>query len=486
MLIADDHEQNRYVLCRTLEGAGYSCTATGTGIGALELAQTLPDVMILDVRLPDISGYEVCRTIKSDPRTAHIPILQISAAFVSSEDRVRALEGGADGYLTHPIDRMVLVATLRALLRLRAAETVARKASEEWQATFDALSEGLALIRANGSLIRWNRAFKTICCSKVEIKTGDNAAPLLEEFLGSDEPLRQNAPRYFEEFSVGRSTIHLSVNRVETDNPESDRILVFADITDRKLAEYTLRTAEKLAATGKLASAIAHEINNPLEALTNLIYLAESSTSLDSIREYLASANHELGRISRITKQSLAFHRDTQFPIAVDLGGLLAEAASLFEPFAAARRVRLVCDRRFASTLYGFPGQLSQVFGNLIRNAAEAAPPHTEVMIRVMPIHRTAGAGVRVTVHDCGPEIPADIQEGMFDPFFTTKALKGSGLGLWVSKAMVMKHSGTIRFRSTARRGTTFEVFLPFGALDPQAAAETNPENHHPAALPMG
>src|SRR3954470_3356635 len=100
VLIADDREENRYVLTRVLESAGFQCTQAGTGSGTLELAQTIPDVIILDVRLPDISGYEVCRRIKSNPRTASVSVLQISASFVSSDDRVRALEAGADGYLT--------------------------------------------------------------------------------------------------------------------------------------------------------------------------------------------------------------------------------------------------------------------------------------------------------------------------------------------------------------------------------------------------
>lgn len=105
VLVADDGEENRYVLSRVLGAAGYDCVETGIGRGALEIAQTLPDVMILDVNLPDISGYEVCRRIKHDLRTAFISLLQISASFISSEDRVRALEAGVDGYLTRPIDR---------------------------------------------------------------------------------------------------------------------------------------------------------------------------------------------------------------------------------------------------------------------------------------------------------------------------------------------------------------------------------------------
>jgi two-component system, NtrC family, sensor kinase len=474
LLIADDREENRYVMSRVLDRAGYDCTHTGTGHGALEIAQTLPEVIILDVNLPDISGYEVCQRIKSDPRTASIPVLQISASFVSSDDRVRALEAGADGYLTHPIDRMVLVATVKALLRLRTAEAVARKAAEQWQSTFNALHEGLALVGSDGSLVRWNKAFAEICSPKVQIEAGQDASLFLDRLVGTSDPLRHNGQGYSVEFAIARRTVQLSVNPVGTSCAETEKILILTDITDRKVAEYALRTAEKLAATGKLANAIAHEINNPLEALTNLIYLAEISPTLDATRDLLSHADTELARIARVTKQSLAFHRDSQSPVLIDVAELVADVVALLERSAAVRRVHLVCKRQPSVTISGFPGQLTQVFSNLIRNAAEASPPNSDVVIRIRSIDRRGHRGARVSIHDRGPGISEEIREKLFDPFFTTKGLKGSGLGLWVSKALVTKHQGTIRFRSsrfTNSSGTTFEVFLPLGE-SPQDALQ--------------
>lgn len=469
ILIADDREENRYVLARVLTSAGYDCIETGTGAGALEIAKTLPDVIILDVRLPDISGYEVCQQLKADPQTSSISVLQISASFVSGDDRARALDAGADGYLTHPIDRMVLVATVRALLRLRTAETVARKAAEQWQFTFDALNEGLALIDADNRLVRWNTAFAELCGIGIQIEAGQDAASFLELLLGTSDPLAQSG-RYSAEFSIGKRSVELSVNPIERESARGGRILILTDITDRKLAEYALRTAEKLAAAGKLANAMAHEINNPLEALTNLIYLAGSSESLQSTRNLLSQAQVELERIARITKQSLSFHRDTQHALTIDVSALMRDVILMYERSAALRRVRLVCKSQPGIVVCGFPGQLNQVFGNLVRNAAEAAPPDTEIAIRVSAIHRQGRKGARVTIRDRGMGIPEDVQDRMFDPFFTTKELKGSGLGLWVSKILVLKHGGTIRFRSSARpgsSGTIFEVFLPADGLNP-------------------
>jgi two-component system NtrC family sensor kinase len=464
VLIADDREENRYVLARMLSAASFACEEAGTGAVALEMAETQPDIIILDVRLPDVSGYEVCKQLKSNPRTSSIPVLQISASFVSVEDRVRALEGGADGYLTHPIDRMVLVATVRALLRLRIAETNARESAEQWKNTFDALAEGLAILDAHDRLVRWNHAFANICSSAFEAAYGVAPWRYLATIIGRDQfPFLSGSERFTTEFSIGGRDIQLSI-RLIAPQASRDKIFILSDITDRKLAEYAVRTAEKLAATGKLAHAIAHEINNPLEALTNLIYLARTSTNMDFVQKLLKDAGAELDRVGRITKQTLAFHRDTQFPTQVDIAKLLSDVIAIYSRPSSAKQVHLVLDAMPAPPVRGYPGQLTQVFSNLVRNALEASPPNSSVVVRVRAAERRGSRGLRVAIHDRGAGIPHDVRTRMFDPFFTTKELKGSGLGLWVSKGLVAGHHGEIRFRSSERvgsSGTTFEVFLP-------------------------
>ena len=469
ILIADDHAENRYIMRRVLEGSGYSCLEASTGVKALEVAQTLPDLIILDVRLPDLSGIEVCRRLKSDALTRSITVMQISASFVAPEDRVMALEAGADGYLTHPIDRMVLLATVRALLRLREAEKTARSAAAHWETTFNSLGEGLAVVGANERFIRWNHAFAEICAGTNALAPNRNAREFFEEFLGTSEPLRHPGDRRFcAEYPVGERTLQFSVSNLITEDGAIEKIIAISDITDRKLAEYALRTAEKLAATGKLANAIAHEINNPLESITNLLFLARSSDSLSFVQEMLKLASVQMDRVSRITRQTLAFHRETEYPVPVDVGAIVEEVTALYERVAASHRVRIKCERQPTLTLYGFPGQLTQVFGNLIRNATEAALPGTTVTIRIREVSRAGQTGTRVTIHDRGRGIPPEIQKKIYDPFFTTKDLKGSGLGLWTSKQLIQRHGGSIRFRTSCRQGasgTMFEVFLPVGGI---------------------
>lgn len=469
ILIADDHRENRYVVRRVLERSGYDCVEAETGRKALELAQTLPDLVILDVCLPDISGIDVCRQLKRDAHTASVAVMQISASFVSPEDRVRALDAGADGYLTHPVDRMVLLATVRALLRMRKAETAARSAATHWESTFNSLMEGLAVVGSNDRFIRWNSAFAEICAKGGTLRPNKNAREFFEQFLGTSEPLRHAPDRRFSaEYATGGRTLQVAVGNLTGEAEAPEKIVAVSDVTDRKLAEYALRTAEKLAATGKLANAIAHEINNPLEAITNLLFLAQSSDSLGFVKEMLKLATVQMERVSRITRQALAFHRETEYPVPVDVGAIVEEVAALYDRIAVSRRVRIVCDHKPTLTIYGFPGQLTQVIGNLIRNAAEAALPGTRVTVRAREISRANQTGTRVTIHDRGNGIPPEIQEKIFDPFFTTKDLKGSGLGLWVSRQLIEKHGGTIRFRTSQGpdlHGTVFEIFLPVGGI---------------------
>jgi two-component system NtrC family sensor kinase len=469
ILLIDDNQQNRYILSKILHRANLNVELRGTGREGLDAVRTGPDLVILDVKLPDISGYEVCRKIKSDPATAAIPVLQISAAFTSNESKVQALEGGADGYLTQPIEPAVLLATVRSLLRLKQAETNSRQSAEEWQCTFNALAESVVLLDLENKVVRWNLAFEQLClavgCGDGAGIMGRDAAGIFEKVLGRTDFLNHGRPaRYSGEAQQGSRWFHITVDAVIREGERVGSVVVLADITERKLAERSLQNAEKLAATGRLAQTIAHEINNPLEALTNLIYLAQYATSEPGVLDFLRQASTELERVARITKQILSFHRDTKEAVALDPNDLVDNVVALYQPQMAAHDIRLDWEKRELPSIAGYPGELRQVLANLLANAVDASPAGSTISVRARRACRGTREGVAITIHDCGPGIPRDIRNRILEPFFTTKELKGTGLGLWLVKNIVTKHKGSLRFRSSrkpGRTGTSFRVFLP-------------------------
>src|SRR3954447_5778772 len=148
ILVVDDDAGKRYSVAKILQRSGYATREATTGAEALQLVADQPDLGILDVKLPDVSGFEVCRRIKADPATSSIPVLHLSTTFVDIEDKVQGLEGGADGYLTDVLEPLELIATVRALLRARRAEEAAQLTSRQWQITFDSISDGVILLDA--------------------------------------------------------------------------------------------------------------------------------------------------------------------------------------------------------------------------------------------------------------------------------------------------------------------------------------------------
>lgn len=254
-------------------------------------------------------------------------------------------------------------------------------------------------------------------------------------------------------------------------------VMLFRDISQRRMTEQTLRSRERLTLAGRLSATIAHEIRNPLDTVSNLIYLMEheagqSTTTL----QYLKMAGDELGRITQITSQLLTFHREARAPVKVDLAEVLQSVLTLFAP--QIRKSHIQVDERFEAALpvRGYPGELRQVFSNLVGNAIDAMPRSGKLILHVR--HSSLASdpmrkGVRVTVADCGSGIPAGARKNLFAPFYTTKGEKGTGLGLWVSRGIIEKHEGTIHLTSVlrpGRTGTAFSVFLPFeqslGMLD--------------------
>jgi signal transduction histidine kinase len=239
------------------------------------------------------------------------------------------------------------------------------------------------------------------------------------------------------------------------------------DITERNRASEALRKTEKLAATGRLAGTMAHEINNPLESVTNLLYLINRNESLDEkTREYTRMAISEVDRIGHIARQALGFYREAATPIPVNISDLVGSIVQLYAAGAQNKAVHIETQLETQAAVPAFPGEMRQVFSNLIVNAVDAVPRGGIIKIRVKHGHdwKSRALGIRVLVSDNGPGIPAEARSHIFEPFFTTKGEKGTGVGLWVSQGVIEKHKGSIRMKSSNRvpHGTTFSVFLPY------------------------
>jgi len=227
-----------------------------------------------------------------------------------------------------------------------------------------------------------------------------------------------------------------------------------------------LRGNQKLITLGRLTASIAHEINNPLESITNLLYLMERDEQ-DKASEYLKLAQRELGRVVQISKLTLTFSRETSAPVQVRLADLVEEVLGLHARRIGDKGLRVVRQYQANESILVFPGELRQVFSNLISNALEAAPHHGRIVIRIRAARRWSGRkerGLRFSIGDNGSGIPQEVRSRLGQPFFTTKGQGGTGLGLWVTQSILNNLGGTLRTRTSiapARHGTVFSLFLP-------------------------
>jgi len=229
-----------------------------------------------------------------------------------------------------------------------------------------------------------------------------------------------------------------------------------------------LRENQKLLTLGRLAASIAHEINNPLESVTNLLYLMEiDQTSPEKSTDYLKLAQRELNRVVQICKQTLMFSRETSTPVRIQLAELIEEVLVLYGRKIADKNLRVVRQYESSGSVTAFPGEMRQVLSNLITNAIEASAANGKLVLRIRDARKWSDLGVvglRFSVADNGSGISAEARKRLGEPFFTTKGQAGTGLGLWVTRSILSRYGGNLQVRSSTsevRHGTVFSVFLP-------------------------
>ncbi len=369
------------------------------------------------------------------------------------------------GFSVMDIIRMLLFALVCLLIASLAQQrSKAQRAAEVNQARLAAIvqsSDDAILSKTlDGIITSWNKGAERLYLP--------NDIPMIMSKLRRGEQVqhhettrtRKDGTRI--EISVSVSPVHdLAGNVIGAST-------IARDITDRNAAEETLRKTEKLAATGRLAASIAHEINNPLEAVTNLLYLLRKNPSLDEKgRTHLAFAEQELERVAHISKQTLGFYRQISSPSRINVAKTLENVLSVYTHKLEGQSIKVEKIWESETEIQALAGEIRQVFSNLIANSIDAMPRGGTLTLKVSKSHDWGNGnrrGVRVVVADTGSGIAPAQQSKLFEPFFTTKRDVGTGLGLWVSRSIVQKHEGFIRVRSNVRpgkSGTVFSVFLP-------------------------
>jgi PAS domain S-box-containing protein len=297
--------------------------------------------------------------------------------------------------------------------------------------------------------------------------------------LEAEEPMR-NQEFAGQNLKTGRPFTWLASAYPVRTTPQQVRWVgvIVLDTTDRKRSEEALRKTEKLAATGRLAASIAHEINNPLEAITNLLFLLRNFCQLeDPALNYVVMAEHEARRIAEITQQTLRFYRQSTLPTRANMGDLLDSVLSLYQGRLNTLNIKVERDYDAAMDLFCFSGEVRQVFANLVGNAIDATMAGGRLLVRARRSRNWKDPeqpGVRFAVADTGAGMEPQVRERVFEAFFTTKEVTGTGLGLWVSHEIILKHRGLVHLRSRTAQdgrtsGTVFEIFIPD---DPGLAAQ--------------
>jgi PAS domain S-box-containing protein len=251
-------------------------------------------------------------------------------------------------------------------------------------------------------------------------------------------------------------------------------VLVFRDITANRVKEAALVRAEKLASVGRLAATIAHEINNPLECVTNLLYLIATCDNISNVRPLAEAAQNELARAAHVTRQTLSFARTTGTRESADLAALVDGIVNLYTDKLNSKNVQLIKNYRGDGVAIASRSEVRQVISNLLANAIDAERQGGRIDIRVHP--SLGGGSVSLVVADRGCGMSPEQMRRIFEPFFTTKQDVGTGLGLWVTKRIVDSHGGAIRVRSNVGRGTVFLVNWPMHETTPLSEAVSAPD----------
>ncbi|MEA5606329.1 response regulator [Nostoc sp. UHCC 0252] len=521
ILHVDDNEANRYIVNRILHNAGFTVVETATGTAGLKaVAEHQPTLVILDVKLPDISGFEVCRQIKANPETAFIPVLHLSASFIQSQDKAEGLDSGADAYLVQPVEPIELLATVRSLLRIRRAEEAALSSAREWQTTFDSIKDSVCLVDGKGIILRCNRAMMKLFSKPAHEILGCVHHELMGAELGIGDGacfrrLKETHQRQVLEFQSTERWFAKTIDPVfDGQGNLTGAVFILSDITERKrssallqqqnehlnrlmvsLQQQTEQAQQANRIKDEFLAVLSHELRSPLNPILGWARIlqtrqqdaAKTQYALETIErnaKLQAQLIEDLLDVSRILQGKLSLNTvpvSLTFTIkaALETVRLAAEAKSIqiqtkFEPN--------------VGQVLGDSGRLQQIVWNLLSNAIKFTSQGGRVEVRLErmkaevkgmdEVNTCASEYTQITISDTGMGISGDFLPYVFDYFrqadgTTTRRFGGLGLGLAIVRHLVELHGGTVQAASSGEgHGATFIVKFPL-----IAAAKLNQDN---------
>lgn len=503
VLVVDDNPATRYATGRVIRAAGFQTAEAGSGAEALDLIARGVSAAVLDVHLPDIDGFELCRRIRANPATSALPVVHLSAEYVRNEDRITGLNAGADGYMVHPVEPAVLVATLQALIRARTAEDQLRRSEQRFRAIYDQAQSGIALLDEQGRFTDANPAMLRLLGRRHDELAGraisELAPPEWRAFVEQQvaggrldgRPWRGEFPL---RDAAGRA-VPLEWN-VSSHVEPGLRIAIAIDVSERHELEQRRRDVLEREQAARLSAerhsrtkddfiaVLSHELRTPLNAILGWVHILkrrgatpEGAKGLDAIERNVktqARIISDILDVSRINSGKLRLDREWTDPAQLVVDSIDALAAPINE-----KRLRVETDvERAHAPAWLDPARFQQIFWNLMTNAIKFSPEGGRVEVAL----RREGDLLLLQVRDFGQGIKPDFLPHLFDRFTQSdspgnRRHGGLGLGLSIVKHLVDLHGGEVVADSAGEgQGATMRVALPAEPAEDAPATEGGPE----------
>ena len=504
ILAIDDKQDNLMLVSALLKNLIPDClvlTSQSGKSGIVTTKKERPDVVLLDIRMPEMDGFEVCRRLKSDESTKHIPVIMITAVAKDSTSRVEGLDSGADAFLTKPIDPSELAAQVKVALRIKYAEDRLRnekdfleemvnkrtKALRESENRFQNLVEnllvGIAIIKNNMIIYQnpeqdriFGNIYQNTDIRSIRFIHPDDRDQICDFYRKALAGKTDNKPitfRFFPEMSknaeIDMKWVQFRASRVSFEN-EKALLFCMIDITRTKELERLVNIEDKMSSLGRIAAGIAHEIRNPLSTINIYLSLLQryytnpdhlDCESLDTINESIEKMETASRKIETVIKRVLDFSRpNTPKMGIVDINDCIRGTLEFTEVMLLKNSVGI--KTLFQDDLpqcYIESQAISQVILNLISNAVQAMKEmsgNKQITIKTV----TENNYICIKISDTGPGIPQGIRDRIFDPFYTTRS-SGSGIGLSISHRIVTDHGGFLNVSNIKSGGAQFVIKLP-------------------------